>query len=63
MVTCKECNKRYVGCHSTCKEYTDWKADRERKNEIARMKRQAEAEIIDSIVRNCEKVRRKKNRW
>ncbi|MBR2869810.1 MAG: hypothetical protein IKB98_00300 [Clostridia bacterium] len=22
---CKECNKRQVGCHSTCTLYTEWK--------------------------------------
>ena len=63
MVTCQGCDKRHVGCHSTCQEYIDWKSDREWKNEIARKKRQAEADIVDAIVRNCEKVRRKKNRW
>ena len=54
MVTCQGCDKRHVGCHSTCQEYIDWKSDREWKNEIARKKRQAEADIVDAIVRNCE---------
>lgn len=63
MVTCKNCDKRYIGCHSTCREYIDWKTDRDRKNEIARKKRQAEAEMIDAKVRACEKTRRKKKRW
>lgn len=22
---CKKCQKRYVGCHGECKEYSDWK--------------------------------------
>lgn len=63
MVTCKNCNKRQIGCHSTCKEYIDWKTERDRVNEIARKKRQAEAEMIDAKVRACEKTRRKKKRW
>lgn len=32
---CRNCTKRVVGCHSTCKKYKDWKkADKERKQLI-----------------------------
>lgn len=24
---CKGCTKRYLGCHSTCKDYADYKAE------------------------------------
>ena len=23
---CKGCNERYVGCHTSCKSYKEWKA-------------------------------------
>lgn len=63
MVNCKGCEKRHPGCHSICPEYIGWKSDRERRLEKERKKRHAELEVIDSKVKQCEKVRRNKRRW
>lgn len=27
---CKDCNKRTVACHDTCKDYIDWAAERKK---------------------------------
>ena len=36
---CRNCTKRVVGCHSTCKDYKDWKKeDQERKDIIYKNK-------------------------
>lgn len=34
--SCKGCEKRYVGCHSECKEYIEWAAYKKEENEKAR---------------------------
>lgn len=62
-MTCKGCKNRYPGCHSICPEYIGWKADRDKKLEKARKKRQTELEFIDSKIKQCEKLRRNKKRW
>ncbi len=33
---CKDCKKRPAICHSTCKEYFEWKADMDSENAIIR---------------------------
>lgn len=33
---CKDCGIREIGCHSECKEYTEWKEWRREKNEDQR---------------------------
>lgn len=39
---CYGCTERYSECHSTCKEYRDWKADLESKKAIINKKKQEE---------------------
>lgn len=29
-LACKDCEKRYPGCHDKCQTYQEWKTDRER---------------------------------
>ena len=37
---CKDCTKRVVGCHSTCKDYKDWKEEQvKRRDTIFKNKR------------------------
>lgn len=33
---CKGCTKRFVGCHSTCKDYKDAKEDNEKRKQWER---------------------------
>ena len=55
---CKGCvpPARHIGCHSTCKEYIEWKADRDKFLEHCRK----QARINDAIRYSEE--RRKKSR-
>lgn len=42
---CKDCKKRFVGCHSICEQYLEWKAD----NDATREKQQ-QAKAIEWMV-------------
>ena len=59
---CNVCIKRYSGCHSSCKEYKDFRAELDRENEQKRKSQVKEAEFknykIDGI--NKELKRRRK---
>lgn len=37
---CFECTKRHPNCHSTCKEYRDWKAENDSKRKAILKKKQ-----------------------
>ncbi len=56
---CKDCVKRYTACHSTCKDYRDWK--REKNEDNARRNKQKNAEKItdDYKIKVMQKTRRK----
>lgn len=28
MVLCRDCTRRHVGCHSGCKDYAEWQAEK-----------------------------------
>ena len=36
---CKDCQKRFVGCHSQCKDYQKYREELDKMNEIARKNR------------------------
>lgn len=52
---CKECLNRYVGCHSTCVKYIDWKQSHEVKLQEMHNKKK-----INSILFNNQSRRNKK---
>lgn len=62
-MTCKECEKRHIGCHSTCREYNLWRAKKDHTNEIVQRKKRVDIEFVEEKVKQCEKMRRKKNRY
>lgn len=33
---CRGCEKRFVGCHSACDKYIDWKKELDKENEAIR---------------------------
>ena len=41
---CKDCQDRYVSCHSSCDQYKQWKADLSSEKEKIRKVRYAEIE-------------------
>ena len=55
--TCKDCEKRHTGCHSTCEDYKAFR--KERDEELAAHRR--EYETADYFVRQKLKGMRKKN--
>jgi hypothetical protein len=61
---CKDCQKRTMACHSSCKDYKDWKADHDnRKAEIVEKERveyQLRAAKIE-FVTEYKKCKRRKN--
>lgn len=46
---CKDCDKRYVGCHSECEDYILEKQDHDKKSEIIRSKRKAYEEVVGAM--------------
>ena len=61
---CKDCPNRQVGCHSSCKAYQEFSAERESVRE-ARLKQREESEFFRDMSRQKEKAtknyRRKKH--
>lgn len=47
-LACKDCEKRYPGCHDKCQVYQEWKTDRERFLE----ERHREKVINDALLVN-----------
>lgn len=45
---CKECEKRYPKCHSTCEKYIDWAEKRRTKTKF---------EVIDKMLKGYEHSR------
>ena len=58
----KDCEERHVGCHSHCKEFSDWKEARE---EVLAKKRKDDTirrQVEDSRYRCMKKIRDWRNR-
>ena len=53
---CYKCNKRNVNCHSTCKAYTDWKAEYNRIKEEIKLERSINIISYDRVRRYNERV-------
>lgn len=43
-VPCKDCNKRQVGCHSSCEDYKTYKTENNKRNE--KIKRERDADLF-----------------
>ena len=46
---CRDCTKRYVGCHSTCIDYKEWKTNKDQKNKETRLSKLARSYRSDRI--------------
>lgn len=46
---CKGCLNRYVGCHSECKKYLDFKKELEKAKAKERARKKIESDIWDGI--------------
>lgn len=56
-VPCKDCQEREVGCHTWCRKYIAFRADRDRKLEQERMEKRPQETIYKAY---CRKLRRRK---
>lgn len=55
---CNGCTKRHVGCHSVCKEYTEWAAEREEEREAAFRRSNIDQYNVDRILRGVKQRQR-----
>ncbi len=53
---CKDCEKRYLGCHSDCESYKAYRADREADYE-KRMNRRRLSDALDDLGKHRCKAR------
>lgn len=56
---CQECQERYVGCHSVCEYYREYKARREELRHKRYLDTQARSILIDSAIRRKKKTNRR----
>lgn len=56
---CKGCKNRYVGCHSDCIEYLDYK----RKIEMVKEKNEGEVDIGIYKVKTIRRIKRVKEQY
>ena len=56
---CHKCDKRYLGCHSTCEDYLEWRQQFEEEKEYIRTQRKRDMETMmyakESIARERKK--------
>lgn len=59
---CKNCKERYVGCHSTCKEYNDKKSKYDKIKQIENQKRNEIGALNDIKVNGIKRMKKNRNR-
>lgn len=59
---CLKCEKRFVGCHSTCEEYLEAKASDYRLTEEYIQAKREERESLDHVCRTIRKREKRINR-
>lgn len=52
---CKDCNKRTVGCHSTCPEYLEFKNMREQEHKLREQERDYNSYKSITVIKNTKK--------
>ena len=57
---CKDCDERYVGCHSRCPEYLSWRADRDENLKKIREVKELELRLNDTEIKRNDKIRKSK---
>lgn len=59
MKVCKDCERRYIGCHAECETYLTERAEYDKTAEIVKKKKREELEIYGYKVDGIIKRRRK----
>jgi len=57
---CKDCEKRYVGCHGDCLEYKEWSSENERLKQKYKNERDVNRMVTDDII--MQRIRYKKRK-
>ena len=60
---CKDCVDREIGCHSTCKAYTEWVKAHNTERELVNKKRNTEGMLTDYSLRGVEKRKKGIQKW
>lgn len=53
--TREHCQERFVGCHATCKEYLEYRANQDKRLEEQHKKSQ-QSEALEENYRRCQKI-------
>lgn len=53
---CFKCVRRHVGCHSTCKEYKDFRIDLDNRNKKIRDTKNRDSDFYAVTTKNCKKT-------
>ena len=56
------CDKRHVGCHGECEEYTTWSEERAREREELYRKRTVECQLNDAECKRSTYFNKRKRR-
>lgn len=59
---CKDCERRAVGCHSTCPDYAEYKNKLDHKNDAAAVRRVRDDAVIGYYKDQVKKRERRKNK-
>ena len=57
---CKDCTKRTADCHSKCKDYKDWRAERDAVQDVINKNRKAERDYWGHRVDYIQKCKKKR---
>lgn len=65
MVTapCKDCKDRFVGCHSSCDKYKEFRINLDEEREKTREEKKMIYALYENRTKRVEKALKKKNRW
>ena len=56
---CLNCEKRHVGCHSSCEEYDEFKRNFSEKKEISRKQKENQNIVNDYVFDSRDRQRRR----
>ena len=58
-MSCLNCEKRHVGCHSPCEEYAKYKKNSTEQKEISRKQKERQNIVYDYVFESRDRQRRR----
>lgn len=58
-MSCLNCEKRHVGCHSLCKEYAEFKKNFSEQKEIKRKQKERQNIVYDYVFESRDRQKRR----